>query len=205
MVGQKVHVESGYRHSGPRSSGSLAGFLRPDRQYDNHSAAILLPDRGCSEFRIDLCLRPFDHRPGWNLSRVLLLHAVLIPTWDAIRYTTSTDGKTWSVPQIMVLPSWENGMDIAACDPSLVFYQEFYYLYYSSAMTTAPNVFQTIIEVARSAQHRRTLPYLHSRGALGNLGRPSRRSSFTRCRYIPRTLPVIALGKPQSLFRTGSC
>ena len=76
--------------------------------------------------------------------------AVLIPTWDAIRYTTSTDGKTWSSPQIMVLPSWENGMDMAACDPSLVFYQGFYYLYYSSAMTTAPNVFQTIIEVARS-------------------------------------------------------
>jgi hypothetical protein len=76
--------------------------------------------------------------------------AVLVPTWDAIRYTTSTDGKTWSTPQIMLLPSWENGMDLAACDPSLVYYQGFYYLYYSSAMTTAPNVFQTIIRVARS-------------------------------------------------------
>jgi hypothetical protein len=42
-------------------------------------------------------------------------------------------------------------MDMAACDPSLVSYQGFYYLYYSSAMTTAPNVFQTIIEAARSA------------------------------------------------------
>ncbi|HXY50305.1 MAG TPA: hypothetical protein VEI01_12695 [Terriglobales bacterium] len=31
--------------------------------------------------------------------------AVLVPTWDAIRYTSSTDGKTWSTPQIMVLPS----------------------------------------------------------------------------------------------------
>jgi hypothetical protein len=41
-------------------------------------------------------------------------------------------------------------MDMAACDPSLVYYQGFYYLYYSSAMTTAPNVFQTIIRVARS-------------------------------------------------------
>lgn len=76
--------------------------------------------------------------------------AVLIPTWDAIRYATSADGKTWSTPQIMVLPSWENGMDMAACDPSLVFYQGFYYLYYSSAMMTAPQIFQTIIEVARS-------------------------------------------------------
>jgi hypothetical protein len=76
--------------------------------------------------------------------------AMLIPTWDAIRYTTSTDSKTWSTPQIMVLPSWDNGMDMAACDPSLVYYQGFYYLYYSSAMTTAPNVFQTIVRVARS-------------------------------------------------------
>lgn len=40
-------------------------------------------------------------------------------------------------------------MDMA-CDPSLVYHQGFYYLYYSSAMTTAPNVFQTIVRVARS-------------------------------------------------------
>lgn len=77
--------------------------------------------------------------------------ALLIPTWDAIRYTSSSDGITWSIPRIMVLPSWENGMDMAACDPSLVFYEGFYYLYYSSAMTTSPNIFQTIIRVARSA------------------------------------------------------
>jgi len=76
--------------------------------------------------------------------------ALLIPTWDAIRYTTSTEGKTWSTPQIMMLPSFDNGMDMAACDPSLVFYQGFYYLYYSSAMTTAPQTFQTVIRVARS-------------------------------------------------------
>jgi hypothetical protein len=76
--------------------------------------------------------------------------AVLAPTWDAIRYTTSTDGRTWSAPQIMVLPSFANGADMAACDPSLVFYQGFYYLFYSSAVTTAPEVFQTVIRVARS-------------------------------------------------------
>ncbi len=76
--------------------------------------------------------------------------ALLTPTWDSIRYTTSSDGETWSTPQIMVLPSFDNGMDMAACDPSLVYYQGFYYLYYSSAMTTAPDVFQTIIRVARS-------------------------------------------------------
>jgi len=76
--------------------------------------------------------------------------ALVIPTWDSIRYTTSTDGKTWSTPQIMVLPSFDNGMDMAACDPSLVYFEGYYYLYYSSAMTTAPDVFQTIIRVARS-------------------------------------------------------
>jgi hypothetical protein len=76
--------------------------------------------------------------------------AVLIPTWDAVRYTSSADGKTWSSPEIMVLPSFEDGMDMAACDPSVVFYQGFYYMYYSSAITTAPQVFQTVVRVARS-------------------------------------------------------
>jgi hypothetical protein len=39
---------------------------------------------------------------------------------------------------------------MAACDPSLVFYGGFYYLYYSSAITTAPKSYQTVIQVARS-------------------------------------------------------
>jgi hypothetical protein len=44
-----------------------------------------------------------------------------------------------------------NGKDLAACDPSVVYYQGLYYLYYSSAVTTASKTYQTVIQVARSA------------------------------------------------------
>lgn len=72
------------------------------------------------------------------------------PSWDAIRYTTSTDGQTWSKPKVMLQATAANGQDLAACDPSLVYYQGFYYLYYSSAVTTASNTYQTVIQIARS-------------------------------------------------------
>lgn len=72
------------------------------------------------------------------------------PSWDAIRYTTSTDGQTWSRPTIVLQATGANGEDLAACDPSLVSYQGYYYLYYSSAVTTASKTYQTVIQVARS-------------------------------------------------------
>jgi len=72
------------------------------------------------------------------------------PSWDAIRYTTSTDGKAWTVPKVMLQATATNGKDMAACDPSLVLFQGYYYLYYSSAVTTAPKTYQTVIQVARS-------------------------------------------------------
>jgi hypothetical protein len=74
------------------------------------------------------------------------------PSWDAIRYSTSTDGHSWSTPTVVLQATAANGMDMAACDPSLVSYGDFYYLYYSSAITTAPNSFQTVIQVARSSK-----------------------------------------------------
>lgn len=70
--------------------------------------------------------------------------------WDAIRYTTSPDGTTWSAPVVLLQATATNGRDMSACDPSLVAYQNFYYLYYSSAITTAPKTYQTVIQVARS-------------------------------------------------------
>jgi len=72
------------------------------------------------------------------------------PAWDFIRYVHSTDGKTWSVPTIMLRATGANGFDQAACDPSVVYYQGFYYMFYSSAYATAPGLFQTVIQVARS-------------------------------------------------------
>ena len=73
------------------------------------------------------------------------------PAWDFVRYVHSTDGKTWSTPTVMLRATAANGFDQAACDPSVVYYQGFYYMYYSSAYTTAPNLFQTVIQVARAA------------------------------------------------------
>jgi beta-xylosidase len=72
------------------------------------------------------------------------------PSWDSIRYTTSTDGQNWSLPQVKLQATAANGRDMAACDPSVVFYEGFYYLFYSSAVTTGPQLFQTVIQVARS-------------------------------------------------------
>lgn len=82
---------------------------------------------------------------------VFFCSAGAAPAWDFVRYVHSTDGKNWSAPTIMLRATGANGFDQAACDPSVVFYQGFYYMYYSSAHTTAPNLFQTVIQVARSA------------------------------------------------------
>jgi hypothetical protein len=71
--------------------------------------------------------------------------------WDYIRYVSSADGKNWSHPTIVLRATAANGFDMAACDPSVVYYQGWYYMYYSSAYATGPNLYQTVIQVARSA------------------------------------------------------
>ncbi len=80
------------------------------------------------------------------------------PTWDYIRYTTSRDGHRWSKPQVILRATGANDNDMAACDPSVVFYKGFYYMYYSSASKTGPKSHQTVIQVARS--QRISGPYL---------------------------------------------
>jgi beta-xylosidase len=82
---------------------------------------------------------------------VFFCSAGAYPTWDSIRYVQSTDAKNWSSPVIVLRATAANGWNLAACDPSVVLYQGFYYMYYSSAYTTAPSLFQTVIQVARSA------------------------------------------------------
>ena len=75
----------------------------------------------------------------------------IFPAWDYIRYVKSTDGgQTWSDPVDMLRATAFNGNDLAACDPSVVFFQGFYYMYYGSANTTGSNSFQTVVQVARS-------------------------------------------------------
>jgi hypothetical protein len=83
----------------------------------------------------------------------------IFPAWDYIRYVNSSDGgKTWSTPVDMLHATAFNGMDLSACDPNVVFFHGYYYMFYGAAITTAPNVFQTVIQVARSTAL--TGPYL---------------------------------------------
>ena len=80
--------------------------------------------------------------------------------WDFIRYTSSEDAKSWTRPTVALkAQSDKRGLDYSACDPSLVFYQGFYYLFYSGAenirgpVSTGMNkdeVLQTVVRVARA-------------------------------------------------------
>src|SRR5215467_13004931 len=75
----------------------------------------------------------------------------IFPAWDYIRYVNSTDsGQTWSDPVDILHATAFQGRDLAACDPNVVFFQGYYYMYYGSATTTAPDVYQTVVQVARA-------------------------------------------------------
>ena len=105
---------------------------------------------------------------------VFFCSAGAAPAWDFVRYVHSTDGKNWSAPTIMLRATGANGFDQAACDPSVVFYQGFYYMYYSSAHTTAPNLIPDRDPGRTISQYRRSLLHLYS---ARNLGRYSERST----------------------------
>src|SRR5690242_17904230 len=71
----------------------------------------------------------------------------IYPAFDYVRYVKSTDGgKTWTTPIDML----HGNTELGACDPSVVYYKGFYYMFFGSAYYTAPNLTQTITEVARS-------------------------------------------------------
>jgi len=53
-------------------------------------------------------------------------------------------------PSIVLKDTCTTFFSVSACDPSVVNFQGFYYMFYGSAITTAPNVFQTVIQVTRS-------------------------------------------------------
>ena len=83
--------------------------------------------------------------------------------WDAIRYVSSSDGRQWSSPVVKLTAQSSNPTsaypagttDLAACDPSVVFYGGYFYLFYGSAhvvVTSEGNVTSTVVQVARSAK-----------------------------------------------------
>lgn len=71
--------------------------------------------------------------------------------WDDIRHVSSPDGVNWSQPEIKVKTvATGTGSQIdnpSACDPSVIFWQEYYYLFYSAYRQGL----STVIQVARSA------------------------------------------------------
>jgi hypothetical protein len=83
---------------------------------------------------------------------------------DSIRYTFSLDSIKWSKPQIILRarpnidPTTRKMTNRAACDPSVVLYKGYYYLYYSNNHQTAlvlgneATTAQTTISVARAHQ-----------------------------------------------------
>ena len=70
--------------------------------------------------------------------------------WDAIRYSRSTDGKQWTVPLLAVMTTGAVNRDLAACDPSVVFYQGYFYMFYGSAYVSPKGNLLTVMQVARA-------------------------------------------------------
>lgn len=82
--------------------------------------------------------------------------------WDYIRYVSSVDGQHWTKPVVALKTnSDKRGLDYSACDPSMVFFQGYYYLFYSgaenvrgpvSAGMNKKEVVTTVVRVARAQQ-----------------------------------------------------
>ncbi len=71
--------------------------------------------------------------------------------WDAIRSSASTDGVHWATPVLKLVTTGATNRDLSACDPSVVFFNGYYYMYYGSAYRSPNGNKQTVIEVARAA------------------------------------------------------
>ena len=69
--------------------------------------------------------------------------------WDSVRYSTSSDGITWSAPTEVILCSNYN-LEHSCCDPSVVYYQGYWYCFYSANLFTSD--IQTVHCVARASQ-----------------------------------------------------
>ena len=79
-------------------------------------------------------------------------------TVDRIRYVYSDDGIHWSAPVVKVSATGGPGSsDFAACDPSVVYWDGYWYLFYSGLRTVSNRkcaggkTDETVVRVARSA------------------------------------------------------
>ncbi len=131
-------------------------------------------------------------------------------TWDHIRYQyTDDDGAHWSSPQVVLTSTHTNftGQDYSACDPSIVFQNGYYYLFYSGAENFAGPVssgsdpseaVRTVIRVARSSSPagpfaKYTTRHTWEEGAIDPLALISP-TSFTKGQYGVGQQSVVVSG-----------
>lgn len=66
--------------------------------------------------------------------------------WDAIRYSSSEDGVNWT-PSRVIMRTSNHPKERCSCDPSVVYFNGYYYLFYSGNTLDV----QTVMFVARSS------------------------------------------------------
>lgn len=70
--------------------------------------------------------------------------------WDWITYRHSDDGHTWNNEKIVLSPTGNSMDHYSVCDPGVIFFNDYYYLAYTSTITCTNNGINNNIYVARS-------------------------------------------------------
>ena len=70
--------------------------------------------------------------------------------WDWIRYRHSDDGINWSPSEVVLTPTIGSWDSCSACDPGVVFFNDYYYLAYTSTFDSGRNGLNNSAFVARS-------------------------------------------------------
>ena len=76
--------------------------------------------------------------------------------WDDIGYIHSSDAINWSTPKVVLIATQISGTpgakeDFSACDPSIVYFKGYFYLYYGSAYLSPAGHTLGDVQVARSS------------------------------------------------------
>ena len=70
--------------------------------------------------------------------------------WDWIRYRHSDDGINWSSSEVVLTPTVGSWDSCSACDPGVIFFNDYYYLAYTSTNDSGRNGLNNSAFVARS-------------------------------------------------------
>lgn len=70
--------------------------------------------------------------------------------WDWITYMHSDDGKSWSKEKIVLQPTGDSYDHYSVCDPGVVYFNDYYYLGYTSTIVSTNEGINNNIYVARS-------------------------------------------------------